>query len=445
MDKWENEIKKMHNEEVPKVVQKRMQETVKSLPERNNMKKWRYLAISAVLSLCIMSGMSYLSPAFAQTLKSIPVIGSVAEYIGDLGMKNGYEKGVGVSLQEESELDNKSEIFTDDFIDSVKFTESYFDGTSIYLGFLLRTEDIDRSQIDKNDLIKNLRFSGITINGTRSGYAGGVKDLQRITENTYAGAFKFNMINNQQVTSPFKLGFHLQDTLIDIKVQQSGEIERYPITVSSENQSLELNFKEVSFTPLMTKISIESITDKTSQQPLPRYHLLVQDEAGRVLKQIDMLHQADGTQLLDNGEKSVYDFHFEPIDEVPQSLTVIPYTRSDNEGEATVHRDSWNGTSLTLSQGPMGNIIIQNVVRKDDNVTIRFKTTGKNPFHQMEYFNIEDNEGNNFEYLTPNRMGKQTFEQTYLDFPKNSKVHFRVTEQDEHRYLTDLKASLPIK
>ncbi|KHF39926.1 DUF4179 domain-containing protein [Halalkalibacter okhensis] len=127
MDKWEQKLIDDVNNSLPSNIDQRIGETLQRLP-RKKRRVAIYYSIAAVIAvLSITFGLSALSPAFAETIKKIPIIGSAFEFVGDLSVRKGTEKGLTTTHEEQIEVDGHL----------ITFTDSFYDGARIHLGYII--------------------------------------------------------------------------------------------------------------------------------------------------------------------------------------------------------------------------------------------------------------------------------------------------------------------
>ncbi len=99
--------------------------------------------------------------------------------------------------------------------------------------------------------------------------------------------------------------------------------------------------------------------------------LHVNDQEGRILQPLG----GDGHgKTIENDKILMIDnYYFEPLDSVPESLTVQPYLRPFDQHTPKIMKKKWEGKSFTLSQGESGTILVHDVKKKRDKVTLPIK------------------------------------------------------------------------
>ncbi|WP_164669265.1 DUF4179 domain-containing protein [Virgibacillus doumboii] len=426
MEKWEDQMRKMRNQETPDIVKQRVSETLDALPEKKKYSKLKYASLAAAIALSMLLGASAISPAFAETIKSLPIISTVTSYINDLGMKNGYEKGLSVPVDEQYEINGKK----------VAFTEVMYDGTDVYLGYLVSPGSLE----EQRAALFNMR---ITVNGKQLGSSPSFKGEQR-NDMVYAGRLKIRFID-EELPDQFKLGLHWEGTDAEFQVTKKGNTEVYAIDKSKRNDRMLINYNSVSFTPTATIIKFDEIAQSFSGYMV---HYLVKDDTGRILKNTDFRGIGYGELYKDTDgtKKSIMEMSVfvEPLNEKPESLTVIPYLEHENKGSYEKNREQWKGKELKLSQGESGDVVVTDVVRNRDKITVKFETTGTDEYRQGRNLTIRDEDGN---YFNPRleQVGNQNYKKTFEGFPPESPVFLVTREEPDHIYLDDLKITLPIE
>ena len=169
---------KNSKDKLPHMVLDRIDKTLALLPEREEKnqkskhgsrivinKRLRQSVVAAAVTLTVLTISATMSPAIANALTNIPVMGSVFKLFGDMGLKLASEKGVS-SLVGQTMVDKGIKVTINDVL---------YDGARLSIGYTMEGNTI--GELGQLDLLVN----GKPINAAIS-YTGSL-----LTKNTYAG------------------------------------------------------------------------------------------------------------------------------------------------------------------------------------------------------------------------------------------------------------------
>ncbi|WP_342562291.1 DUF4179 domain-containing protein [Paenibacillus sp. FSL R7-0345] len=288
------------------LVRARLDETYASLPEqpagrrRKPQSKLRRLSSATAAAFVLGAGLfasGFVSPAMADSIKSIPLIGSLFSSIeGDIGLRNAGGLGLASSVNSEvSYQDVKLEV-----------TETVFDGSRA--AFLLKVEapnlkngefDTGKKKVKLSDAISNLT---LTVDGKQQGDPGSI-----LQGGYYTGAGEahpdmlifeevFETSGSSTVPDTFTAEAILalegidHEFKLDIPFKKTTEdiINVQPEALSA-NDELSVTVAELQSTPLTTRVqysialfNADTLTEKEEQR-LNKIRLAVYDDQGRQL------------------------------------------------------------------------------------------------------------------------------------------------------------------
>lgn len=238
----------------------------KSEPQKRRIKN---LFITVAMSIALVFGISFISPAFANTFKSIPIIGSIFKIIGDKGLQEAEKSGL-------SKKTNKSISVGDS---SFMITDVIYDGSRLSLGYILRnypkSDDFYDSQnvtfkIDK----KNFNWGG-NING------------EFINDTDYAGVI--NLVPEKREKNSFDLSISIKEFNgkkgnwhLNIPVSKiTGK--SFLVTKQAFYNDYTITMKKVTFTPTTTEINFD-VTEPVGRSITTGTTFRLYDDKGKELK-----------------------------------------------------------------------------------------------------------------------------------------------------------------
>lgn len=410
MEKWERELNHLVNASLPEQVDRRIHLTLDQL-KRTRKKSFglRFGTTAAAAVLVLSFGLTALSPAFAEAMKSIPVIGSVFELVGDVGTKRGSQLNLTTNVGRQIQIDDVA----------MTITESLYDGSSISLGLIAPAD-----AKDPMGFVKDVTFS---VDGKRLPSFSGGASTKILDDGTYAGTLSLHV--DDPLPDVFTLGILSRDEAAiyaEIPVERKGENQLFAIAQTGTWNDVEVEYEDMALYPTSTKLSF-----RLRGTDSPFWEFKVQDDQGRVLQPIG--GHGGGTS---DDKHYVYDF--EPLETVPESLTITPYlvgsdstTRIDGE---------WKGTPITLSQGKAGSVTVVDQKFEDDNLTLTYEVEGERLFEQANEIWLEDEKGKPFDKGTPIRIQGRDhrYQLTFSNVRKTDSVFLSTPRFNAPVYLEEL-------
>ncbi|MEC0244302.1 DUF4179 domain-containing protein [Paenibacillus chitinolyticus] len=363
MDQFDltDELKKLKevksaNMAISSLVRSRLDETYASLPDRaatrKNKPKSRLRRITSVTSAAVILGTTlfasgFVSPVMANSIKSIPLIGSLFSSIeADIGLRNAGDLGLA------SPVNNK--VFYKDV--KLEVTETVFDGSRA--AFLLRMTapnlrdgkyDNGKRIVNLNNAIDNVFFS---VDGKRQGAPGSILKGGFFTG---AGEANPNMLIFEEVldTSDARSvpdSFNAEVTLVldgidhefklDVPFRKSTDhiVNRHPDAAVTKDE-LTFSVTALQATPLTTRIYSSVALDKVTalnlneENRLRRIGIAVFDDQGRQLPRLN----GDGVY---EGNRLNFDNRYATTPGKIDYLVLKPFVIKDDFTE-NVHEDQY--------------------------------------------------------------------------------------------------------
>ncbi|ANF94882.1 DUF4179 domain-containing protein [Paenibacillus bovis] len=283
-------------------------------------RRFRALTVlaSSAAGLLLLLGSSVASPAIASALNQIPGVSHLFQVAGDLGLKIAYQDGL---YREVSTSDTQKGL-------TVKATTVSYDGTRVSVA-------LERSgnggYTDWSTKIQNI---DIMING---------KSLQAYSvgnhtagifffpgSNTNSTIVEFGDLKNQG-GAPFPDQFNaslslyikdIQEPLkLDIPVHlNTGQNLVLSPAIQKSTASIQFKVDKLEITPITTTITTEFILPATPTNPKKNYGYELWDDRGKKIK----LLYAHGWNT--NELAWTTDTKFEPVQSIPRSVTIKPFT-----------------------------------------------------------------------------------------------------------------------
>lgn len=338
--------KKQLASEVPELIRRKQDEIYAALAEmeggarpgrdRQRKKAGKIVAAASAAAFIAVLGSGFVSPAMAQTMKQIPVVGGIFKLADELGLRTAEEQGLVSNPEAYDEHDGTV----------LKIREVVFDGT--LLSFSLQREGGDfHGGINDYKEVRSGGESNIVHE------KGAIKDVEMFVDGVamkdFPGASRpdltwvqsadddavlFHVFNNGNGSTansahlPDEFSLTLKITLegfkdpfaISLPVQKQAD----RVTVSSGEKKawngLSMTVKELEFSPVTTILRLEVHAD----------HELTDAEKGTLLFEVVGKNGEKGNQI---GGKGIYpDPKTETIDivldrfkEAPDSVTIKPY------------------------------------------------------------------------------------------------------------------------
>ena len=428
---------KNSKDKLPHMVLDRIDKTLALLPEREEKnqkskhgsrivinKRLRQSVVAAAVTLTVLTISATMSPAIANALTNIPVMGSVFKLFGDMGLKLASEKGVS-SLVGQTMVDKGIKVTINDVL---------YDGARLSIGYTMEGNTI--GELGQLDLLVN----GKPINAAIS-YTGSL-----LTKNTYAGVI------NVSPTSELPKDSKLTVLLNKIgNTKGSWGFKDIPV----KKQTSLVNSKVI--TPMVTKpiaegsITIEKIliSDTTIklniiEKSFPRdrfYSYQVIDNYGNVLEPL-------GGSGLGEGSIINQQYTFVPLNNNPEHFVIKVSDAHESNGLEIIDvkvkvEDKF---PIIISQGGEGRQISVNKIEYLKNKTlVHYTYKGNHPYGNGLCVWLEDKKGKRLD--NPTQATQRNIDGSYIlecvRINKNKEIRIATRELPDIKYL--LEFEIPLK
>lgn len=432
MEKWEKQLKRDVNRSVPSFIDNRVEETLKQLPRKNRRKKV-YIGLSAaVVFFSMIFGLSIISPTFANTMKGIPVIGSAFEFIGDIGVKKGKKEGLTTELGEQIEVDGQL----------ITFTETLYDGGEIHIGYIMEGNNNNQS----THFMSNLE---LLINGKTIGsYGMGGNELE-IEEGVYAGTMSISV--RDEVPDSFVLGIHSREGKswsVELPVEKKGDHHTFLVNRIEKKEDLAVLYDKITFFPTSTEISLRLMLDEKTftDETYTMLDYQVSDDKGRVLQPFS--GGGGGGGPVNGKVLHQYEYYYEPLQSIPNSITIKPFLTYKNEASPQIKRVKWEGEKIILSQGEIGHLTILKSTVENGITTITYEVEGEDLYSQANAIWLEDSGGSRYNSEQPAVRVEGSINQyqaTFPEIPPSNDLYISTVLMSPPNYLEELEVTIELE
>ena len=149
-----------------------------------------YSCITLIILFGLISSSAFVSPAFANTLKSIPVIGSIFTIIGDKGLQEVEKSGLSKSTNEEISVGDST----------FKITDVIYDGSRLSIGYIITNFTDDNPFYSGNTSFK---LDGVDF------YGGANNQGHYMNKENYAGIYTL-IVPNELKKDQFDLSITIK-------------------------------------------------------------------------------------------------------------------------------------------------------------------------------------------------------------------------------------------
>ncbi|PWW02848.1 uncharacterized protein DUF4179 [Paenibacillus cellulosilyticus] len=377
MEKWEQRLSDQVNITLPESIDQRVHHTLSELKRKRRKPSKRAIgSIAAAAALAVTMGMTSLSPAFAEAIRSIPLVGSVFDFVGDRGAKRASQLGLSTPLGQQVLIGDHK----------ITFTESIYDGSNLILGWIAPAADLDPYEFATDIVFK--------VNGTSVNYTLSAPAL-RLDNGTYAGTLNINTTDqlpdkfNLDIVSPIDAS-----SLATIPIERRGNDHTAVINKTGTWNAINFDYQTIALYPTTTVLSVH-----LPDAGLDKYGSLkfkVSDEQGNVRSSTGSTSdQAHGASK----ESGEFKYYFEPFETTPKQITIIPYLSTSY---STVKVDGeWMGKPITIPQGDVGSVRIVDQTLDNNKLTIICEVTGEQIEEQLNKISLEDRQGNPLPRVSP--------------------------------------------
>lgn len=277
-----------------------------------------YSCITLIILFGLISGSAFVSPAFANTLKSIPVIGSIFTIIGDKGLQEAERSGLSKSTNEEISVEDST----------FKITDVIYDGSRLSIGYIITNFTDDNPFYSGN---ASFKLDSVDF------YGGANNQGHYINKENYAGIYTL-IVPNELKKDQFDLSitikkFNKKEGNWDLNIPISMvEGKTFLVTEQVSSNDYTITMKKVTFTPATTELNFD-LTEPINAEELNQIiRFRLYDDKGNELNEIsaggggcDDCENIDGKITLDTSVQ------YEPMKNIPDHLIIEPYISRTNE------------------------------------------------------------------------------------------------------------------
>ncbi|MEH7224995.1 DUF4179 domain-containing protein [Bacillus sp. JJ1566] len=433
MEKWEEQIKMRVNPQVPASVEQSINETLHSLPKKKTFPRLFYPVAAVFLVGFLLFGVSFMSPTLAETLRSVPVIGSIFKMVGDVGTQKGEKEGLTTLLGQQVEINGQV----------ITFTESLFDGSQIHIGYIVESYATGET-LSATDLLSPFM---LTVDGKGVSYGMGERG-ETLENGDYAGIISISI--QEELPEEFILGIRSQKEKalnLELQISKQGENKSFLVNQTVENADLMMHYDKVTFFPTSTEIAFRQVMDEKTfeNRKYEWMNYQVIDDQGRVLQP---LSGGGGGGMSKGKFVETLTYYFEPLEKLPKSLTFKPYLMDIDEDRVVEEvKGKWKEEVLTLSQGEIGETSILDIKIENGLVTLTVETIGDDAYWQANSIWIEDQTGNAYySEKGPIRVGNSV-NQYEIQFEANitaENIQIVTYKQKAPIYLEELEVTIEL-
>ena len=418
--------------EVPEVVRERIDETISSLPERRHTKKARFIAVAVLFLFGAFLGLGFISPAAAQILKTLPIVGFIFETAGDPGQQFALRQGESIPL---------NQTVTDNGI-KLTLTEGIFDGARISIGYILESF-FGALQVER----PNIWVNGKKINFS-TGYSAKV-----------VGPTKIIGVMTIDPTEELPEDFDMQMIIDAIGIVPGKWEFKFPVTlgksrlisepgVTKSYQDLKVTVKKVILAPSATNLKLEV------KQPRDYYgNFRLYDDRGMMLQNLSLAVSGTSKDDFDIMQLSA---SFAPAPGKPKYLvlkSVANTFASQGQAPVDVATDlNVDDLPLTISQGEIGKIIITKVEYLAGKTRIHYEVQGSDPYNQAWLLWVRDSKGKDFDINAPGALNpirknpdKYEFIREFSAYSPGEKLKVVTRTLKSPPFIDELEIKIPLE
>lgn len=301
---------------IPKELHERSKRGVRKAKLENQKRRIKNPLIAVAVIGVLMFGASSVSPAFANTLQSIPIIGSIFEMVGDNGLKEADKSGLTQITNEAFSVGESS----------FMIREAIYDGSRLSLGFIITNYSNELPFGNASFKIDEMDF-----------YGGAGSQGEFVNNKDYAGVISFIVPNELKRDS-----FNFSISFDEFNGKKGNWNLNIPITKiegvsflvmdEATSKGYKIRMKKVTFTSTTTEINFD-LTEPINAEELNQIiRFRLYDDKGNVLKEISAggggcsdCENIDGKITLDTSVQ------YEPLRHTPDYLIIEPYISSTSE------------------------------------------------------------------------------------------------------------------
>ncbi|WP_342577994.1 DUF4179 domain-containing protein [Psychrobacillus sp. FSL K6-2843] len=309
---------------IPKELHERSKRGVRKAKLENQKRRIKNPVIAVAMVGVLMFGASSISPAFASTLQSIPIIGSIFGTVGDIGLKEADKSGLSQITNETFSVGESS----------FMIREAIYDGSRLSLGFIITNYSNELPFKKAAYKIDEMNF-----------YGGASSQGEFINDKDYAGIISF-IVPNELKRDSFNFSISFDEFNgkkgnwnLNIPVTKI-EGESFLVMDEATSKDYKIKMKKVTFTSATTEINFD-LTEPINAEELNQIiRFRLYDDQGNVVKELSAggggcsdCENIDGKITLDTSVQ------YEPLKHIPDYLIIEPYISSTSENIAELRME----------------------------------------------------------------------------------------------------------
>ncbi len=431
-------MKEFSNPETPQSVEDRLMTTFEKLPKKRKRPKMVYGLIAAVLGFSLISGATFMSPALASTLKSMPFMDSLFELFGDEGVQHADKEGLGTEIYEVFEYNDKR----------VTFTNYIYDGNRFALEFKLDPYD---SILPEEKRPYNAFPHAFYINDTFLNVPSMKIRSVKMADGSYTGVMTFSPSIDLPEEFTFGMkGFPKSDDWFgQINIKHNTKNRETVLNKVKKYGDIEITYQALSLTPLSTALMLDFENESKMDDKLFDHNknikFFVLDDEGNIIDLLDI-----SSHGVDNAEMNFdYKGILEPLDKTPSSITIKPYlTRmNDTDFEAKEYQTNWKDAPATIATTDDWKLEVSNVQRNKSDLQLTFKALGDVPYRNLAVKFVDDT-GKDYwsepvyERITNN---KYEFQLVFKDVPQDKNLDIFAKIYGKPQFVEELEIEIPVE
>ncbi|MBT2764889.1 DUF4179 domain-containing protein [Paenibacillus sp. ISL-20] len=345
LDKVLRETGKELRREVPGIIRRRQDEVYAALAElpmqtrtkqKYRFKKARkFMGATAAAAIIGVMSSAFLSPIMAESLKNIPLVGSIFKLASDLGLRTAEERG----LVTEPNASVTHEGVT------IRIPQVVYDGSRLSLAVKREGSGLiggisDYEVVQEGENIKQIYQRGAITNiemfvdgtslydysgGKRPGLTGNPTSdpnavLYQLTAYSHQGEGALTMPDQFLLTAKITLEGIEEPFIIDLPVRKSTDHIVVPSGETREWGGLKLTLEQLTLTPITTDL-IVNIEPSSKSEKIDYKNLLyeVWDDRGRVLGLVA------GMGIYNKVGQYHTEMMFDRFEDAPDTITLKPF------------------------------------------------------------------------------------------------------------------------
>lgn len=321
---------------------------------KNRHKTWLLASLSTAAGIILITSL-FTSSSMAASLQQIPVLQSIFQLAGDLGLYRAANENLS---------DHPNAVASIGDI-TVTVPEVVYDGNRVSLS-LIRTAAGSSASMSLRDQISNIDIwvDGINVQASDSGNSVPIFSFPGADDNS--AIIEFADLSNQggePFPDQFDLTLHLsmngfKDPLsmsVPVTITSKDKIEIEP-SISKDYGNLTFSLKKIELTPITTNITtaISLPEELVYDQAANGIAFDVLDEKGNKLQTLT------GNRYNEAGSNTfISDMRYHPFPEIPEKIILRPYKY--------IYSDS---THTTFAQDEEGNIIVEYLPQLDIEISL---------------------------------------------------------------------------